>query len=60
MLKEVFASNAAKLVAACVCPIAAGTVALKVPPVRSAIHQATAPKPQKEARAKPQKATESV
>ena len=53
MLKEVFASNAAKLVAACVCPIAAGTVALKVPPVRSAIHKATAPKPQREARAKP-------
>jgi hypothetical protein len=53
MLKEVFASNAAKLVAACVCPIAAGTVALKVPPVRSAIHKATAPKPEREARAKP-------
>ena len=53
MLKEVFASNAAKLVAACVCPIAAGTIALKVPPVRSAIHKATAPKPDREARAKP-------
>jgi len=53
MLKEVFASNAAKLVAACVCPIAAGTIALKVPPVRSAIHKATAPKPEREARAKP-------
>lgn len=53
MLKEVFASKAAKLVAACVCPVAVGTVALKVPPVRSAIHKATAPKPQKEARAKP-------
>jgi hypothetical protein len=50
MLKEVFAS---KLVAACVCPIAAGTVALKVPPVRSAIHKATAPKPERDARAKP-------
>lgn len=53
MLKEVFASNAAKLVAACVCPIAAGTVALKVPPVRAALHKATAPKPEREARAKP-------
>jgi hypothetical protein len=56
MLKEVVASNAAKLVAACVCPLAgAGVVALKVPEVRSAVHKATAPKPkpQREARAKP-------
>jgi hypothetical protein len=53
MLKEVFASNAAKLVAACVCPVIGGAVALKVPPVRAALHKATAPKPQREARAKP-------
>lgn len=53
MLKEVFASNAAKLVAACVCPIAAGTVALKVPAVRAAVHKASAPTTQNEARAKP-------
>lgn len=51
MLKEVLASNAAKLVAACVCPVVAGGVALQVPPVRSAIHKATAPK--RTARAKP-------
>ena len=50
MLKEVLASNAAKLVAACVCPVVAGAVAIQVPPVRSAIHKATAPRT---ARAKP-------
>ena len=53
MLKEVFASNVAKLVAACVCPIVGGAVALKVPPVRAALHKATAPKPEREARVKP-------
>lgn len=58
MLKEVLASNTAKLVAACVCPVVgAGTVALEVPQVRAALHRATAPKakpkPRREARAKP-------
>ena len=58
LLKEVFASNGAKLVAACVCPVVgAGTVALEVPQVRAAVHRATAPKakpkPHREARAKP-------
>lgn len=53
MLKEVLASNAAKLVAACVCPVVAGAVAVQVPAVRSAVHKATAPKPQRTARAKP-------
>ena len=54
MLKEVFASNVAKLVAACVCPVVgASAIALKVPPVRAALHKATAPKPQRDARAKP-------
>ena len=52
MLKEMLASNAAKLVAACVCPVVAGGVALQVPKVRSAVHKATAPKP-RTARAKP-------
>lgn len=51
MLKEVLASNVAKLVAACVCPLAgASAIALKVPQVRSAVHKATEPKV---ARAKP-------
>ncbi len=54
MLKEVFASNVAKLVAACVCPVVGvSAVALKVPPVRQALHKATEPKPKREARAKP-------
>lgn len=53
MLKELLASNAAKLVAACVCPVVAGGVALQVPRVRSAVHEATAPKPKRTARAKP-------
>lgn len=50
MLKEVVASKAAKLIAACVCPVA-GTTALtvSVPEVRDAVHRATAPK----AKAKP-------
>jgi hypothetical protein len=58
LLKEVFASNTAKLVAACVCPVVgAGTVVMEVPKVRAAVHRATAPKakpkPHREARAKP-------
>lgn len=54
MLKEVLASNTAKLVAACVCPaVGATAVALKVPQVRAAVHKATAPKPERTARAKP-------
>jgi hypothetical protein len=57
MLKEVLASNVAKMVAACVCPVVgAGVVALEVPKVRDAVHKATAPKakkPQRTARAKP-------
>lgn len=54
MLKEVLASNTAKLVAACVCPaVGATAVALKVPQVRAAVHKATAPKPERHARAKP-------
>lgn len=50
MLKEVVASKAAKLIAACVCPVA-GTAALtvSVPEVRDAVHRATAPR----AKAKP-------
>ena len=53
MLKEVLASNAAKLVAACVCPVVgAGVVALEVPKVRAAVHKATAPKPKRETRIK--------
>jgi hypothetical protein len=54
MLKEMVASNAAKLVAACVCPVVgAGVVTLKVPQVREAVHKATSPKPKRDARAKP-------
>ncbi len=45
MLKGMLASNASKMVAACVCPVA-GTVALTVgsPQVRQAVHRATAPR----------------
>lgn len=45
MLKEVVASKAAKLIAACVCPIV-GTAALtvSVPEVRERVHRATAPR----------------
>ena len=54
MLKEVLASNGAKLAVACVCPVVgASAVALKVPDVRAAVHKATAPKPERQARAKP-------
>lgn len=55
MLKEVVASNAAKLIAACVCPVV-GTAAItvSVPKVRQAVHKMTAPaKPTRTARAKP-------
>lgn len=55
MLKEMVASNAAKLIAACVCPVV-GTAAItmSVPKVRSAVHRMTAPaKPMRTARAKP-------
>ena len=53
MLKEALASNAVKLVAACVCPIA-GTAALtvSVPKMRSAVHRMTAP-PARADRVKP-------
>ncbi|WP_136161794.1 PEPxxWA-CTERM sorting domain-containing protein [Sphingomonas flavalba] len=52
MLKEALTSSTAKLIAACVCPVA-GTTALtvSVPQVRQAVHKATAPAPK--ARAKP-------
>lgn len=45
MIKGMLASNASKLVAACVCPVA-GTVAVTVgvPQVRQAVHHATAPR----------------
>lgn len=45
MLKGMLASNASKLVAACVCPVA-GSVALTVgvPQVRDTVHRATAPR----------------
>ncbi len=45
MLKSMLASNVTKLVASCVCPVAAtvgGT--LTVPKVRDAVHRATAPR----------------
>lgn len=56
MLKEVVASNVAKLIAACVCPVVGtAAVTLGVPEVRQAVHRATAPKakPKRVARAKP-------
>lgn len=45
MIKGILASNTSKLIASCVCPVA-GTVALTVgvPPVRNAVHRATAPR----------------
>ena len=47
-MKEVLASNTAKLVAACVCPVVgAGTVVMEVPQVRAAVHKATAAKPKR-------------
>lgn len=62
MLKEVLASNAAKLIAACVCPVV-GTAAItmSVPKVRSAVHRMTAPSaPVRTARAKPRVRTPGV
>lgn len=55
MLKEMVASNAAKLIAACVCPVVGtAAVTMGVPKVRSAVHRMTAPaQPQRTARAKP-------
>lgn len=44
MLKQIAASQAAKTLALCVCPVVtAGVVATKVPQVRRAVHKATAP-----------------
>lgn len=44
MLKQIVASQAAKTLALCVCPVVtAGVVATKVPQVRKAVHRATAP-----------------
>ena len=46
MLKQIAASQAAKTLALCVCPVVtAGVVATKEPHVRRAIHKATADKP---------------
>lgn len=45
MLKEVIASKAAKIIAACVCPVVGTTaLTLSVPQVRQAVHKATAPR----------------
>ncbi|NJC34352.1 hypothetical protein GGR88_001826 [Sphingomonas jejuensis] len=45
MLSQIVASRAAKLIAACVCPVAgAGTLTVAVPEVRQAVHRATAPR----------------
>ncbi|HTI31998.1 MAG TPA: hypothetical protein VL405_07680 [Sphingomonas sp.] len=45
MLKQLVASQAAKTLALCVCPVVtAGVVATKVPQVRRAVHKATAPR----------------
>lgn len=45
MLKEIVASNAAKLIAACVCPVATtAALTVTVPQVREAVHKATAPR----------------
>lgn len=45
MLKEIVASNAAKLIAACVCPVATtAALTVSVPQVRQAVHKATAPR----------------
>nr|WP_293860024.1 PEPxxWA-CTERM sorting domain-containing protein [Sphingomonas sp. SCN 67-18] len=58
MLKEVIASKAAKIIAACVCPVVGTTaLTLSVPQVRQAVHKATAPrayaKPKTRVRAEP-------
>lgn len=53
MIRDLLASQAAKLVAACVCPaVGSAALTLGVPPVRSAIHRMTAP-PERIARAGP-------
>lgn len=63
MIKSIAASKAAKLLAACVCPVA-GTVALTVavPQVRSAVHKATAPRQyaKPKTRVRPQMQTAAV
>jgi hypothetical protein len=43
MLTTVAASKAAKVLALCVCPVLGATAMLKVPAVRQAVHDATAP-----------------
>ncbi len=52
MIKTIAASNAAKSLALCVCPVIGVTAALKVKPVREAIHRATAPEKGKPKRAR--------
>jgi hypothetical protein len=45
MIRSLLASKTAKLVAACVCPVAGtGALTVAVPQVRSAVHKATAPR----------------
>jgi len=45
MIRSMLASKTAKMVAACVCPVAGTTaVTVSVPQVRQAVHSATAPK----------------
>ena len=45
MIKSIAASQGAKLVAACVCPVAGSVaVTVAVPQVREAVHRATAPR----------------
>lgn len=45
MLSSIVASKAARLIAACVCPVVgAGTLTMAVPKVRNAVHKATAPR----------------
>jgi len=58
MIQSVAASKAAKLIAACVCPIAGtGALTMAVPQVRQAVHKATEPrayaKPKTRVRAAP-------
>lgn len=53
MIRDLLSSQAAKLVAACVCPaVGSAALTLGVPPVRDAIHRVTAPA-ERSARAKP-------
>lgn len=45
MIRSLLASKTAKLVAACVCPVAGtGALTVAVPQVRTAVHRATAPR----------------